>query len=482
MRTRLLTRILGGALAVTFSANALRAQGAEELRLTVGRSIVLDYPSDIRQISTSDPAVVDAVAVTTREVLLHAKAAGFATLIIWAKSGQRTIYSVIVEQNLDQLRKLLRETFPNETIQVQSTRDAISLTGRVSNRSVADRAVAMVTPFGKTVVNNLQITPTPAERQVLLRVKFAELDRTANLALGANLVSLGAGNTIGRTTTEQFTPPSVSAPNGRATTTFTEALNIFAFRPDLNLAAFVRALQSQGLLQILAEPNLVTTAGREASFLVGGEFPVPVLQGSGNAGAVTIQFREFGIRLTFNPTYTDNGTIKLYVKPEVSTLDFSNAVTVSGFLIPALSTRRVETNVELAEGQSFVIGGLLDERVTNNMSKIPGLADIPLLGLLFKSKEERKQRSELIVMVTPELTRPLNPGETTPMPAYPRQFLGPVAPEERQSSAVQPIEHPADQERKSEQPDKQDQHKAEKTEKKPAEKTAAAEANGGSRS
>src|SRR5919112_4773539 len=174
MQTRLVTRVLGATLALVVSASALWAQGAEELRLTVGRSIVLDYPSDIRQISTSDPNIVDAVAVTTREVLLHAKASGFATLIIWAKSGQRTIYSVIVEQNLDQLRRLLRETFPSETIQVQSTRDAISLTGKVSNKSVADRAITMVTPFGKTVVNNLQVAPQPTERQILLRVKFAE--------------------------------------------------------------------------------------------------------------------------------------------------------------------------------------------------------------------------------------------------------------------------------------------------------------------
>jgi pilus assembly protein CpaC len=489
MQTRLMTRVLGATLALVVAAGALWSQGAEELRLTVGRSIVLDYPSDIRQISTSDPNIVDAVAVTTREVLLHAKASGFATLIIWAKSGQRTIYTVIVEQNLDQLRKLLRDTFPSENIQVQSTRDAIALTGKVSNKSVADRAVAMVTPFGKTVVNNLQLAPQAAERQIVLRVKFAELDRSATTALGANLVTLGAGNTIGRTTTEQFTPPSVSAPSGaRPSVTFSEALNIFAFRPDLNLGAFVRALQTQGALQILAEPNLVTTNGREASFLVGGEFPVPVLQGSGSAGAVTIQFREFGIRLTFNPTFTENGTIKLYVKPEVSTLDFANAVNISGFLIPALSTRRVETNVELGEGQSFIIGGLLDERVTNNLSKIPGLANIPLMGLLFRSKEERKQRSELIVMVTPELTRPINPGETLPGPVFPRQFLGPVAPEEHKNSAVQPPPgHPADLDRKAEDPKKNDQkqehRKAEKKEKKHNDKKAqAAEAEKARRS
>jgi pilus assembly protein CpaC len=330
-------------------------------------------------------------------------------------------------------------------------------------------------------VNNLQLAPAPSERQIMLRVKFAELNRNAAMSLGVNLVSLGATNTIGRITTEQFSPPTVSAPaGGGPTVNFTDALNIFAFRPDLNLAAFVKALQSQGILQILAEPNLVTTNGREATFLVGGEFPVPVLQGGGNAGAVTVQFREFGIRLTFTPNLTENGTIKMYVKPEVSTLDLSNAVSISGFLIPALATRRVETNVELAEGQSFVIGGLLDERVTDNMSKIPGLSNIPLLGMLFKSREERKQRSELVVMVTPEITRPLNPGETAPTPAFPRQFMGPTSPEEQKNSAVQPPAHPADLEQKAE-GKKRESGKSEKADKKD-EKAIAADAKNASRS
>jgi pilus assembly protein CpaC len=158
------------------------------------------------------------------------------------------------------------------------------------------------------------------------------------------------------------------------------------------------------------------------------------LQGGGNAGAVTIQFREFGIRLTFNPVVTENGTIKMYVKPEVSTIDLSNAVTVSGFLIPALATRRMETNVELGPGQSFVIGGLIDDRVQESMSKVPGLASIPLLGAIFKSRDERKNRTELIVLVTPEVTKPLAAGEPAPIPVMPREFMAPVVPLEKGST------------------------------------------------
>jgi pilus assembly protein CpaC len=436
-------------LLMTAGAGSICAQQVEDLRLTVGKSIVLDYPADIRQISTSDPAVVDAVAVTTREMLLQAKGNGSATVVVWTKSGQRTIYGITVEQNLDPLRKLIKDTFPTENIQVQSSRDSVSLTGRVTSKDVADRAVALVAPFGKSVVNNLVVAALPVEKQIMLRVKFAELNRNVAQSFGVNLVSTGAANTIGGTSTGQFSGQAPSTLKGiiggavQGTTSIfniTDALNVFAFRPDLNLAAFVRALQQEGVLQILAEPNLVTTNGKEASFLVGGEFPIPVLQGGGNAGAVTIQFREFGIRLAFNPLITENGTIKMYVKPEVSTIDLSNAVNISGFLIPALATRRIESNIELGEGQSFVIGGLIDERVTENMSKVPGLSAIPLLGAIFKSKDERKTRTELIVMVTPEITTPLDRGNPGPVPVMPHEFLAPVVPYQKRSSSDAPAD------------------------------------------
>ena len=205
-----------------------------------------------------------------------------------------------------------------------------------------------------------------------------------------------------------------------------DALNIFAFRSDLNLGALIKALQSRSLLQILAEPNLITSNGKEASFLVGGEFPIPVLQGGGNSGAVTIMFREFGVRLTFNPSITENSTIRMYVKPEVSTLDVAHGISFNGFTIPALSTRKMETNIELGEGQSFVIGGLIDNRLTETISRIPGLSSLPILGNLFKTKEVDRNNTELIVMVTPEITMPLQAGEPKPLPVMPREFLAPT--------------------------------------------------------
>jgi pilus assembly protein CpaC len=401
--------------------------GAEDLKVTIGKSLVLDYPADIGRISTSNPDIVDAMAVTKREILLHAKGYGTATVIVWDKSGQRSFYNLSVEQNLEPIRRILKSTFPGEDIQVQSARDTVALTGRVSSKAVSERATALVTPLVKSVTNNLAVSPQGAEKQILLRVKFAEVDRTLEKSFGMNILSTGATNTIGRVTTGQFNSASSSVVGGTGSSSFTlsDALNIYAFRPDLNLGAVIEALQAEGLLQILAEPNLVTTDGKEASFLVGGEFPIPVLQGGGSTGSVTIQFREFGIRLTFVPVITDHHSIKLYVKPEVSTIDTSNAVTFNGYTIPALSTRRVETNIELAEGQSFVIAGLIDDRVSDNISKIPGLANIPILGNLFKSKKEKKSKTELVVMVTPEITAPLDAAAAKPMPVMPKRFMAP---------------------------------------------------------
>lgn len=430
-------RILASAISsILFPVVSLIAQsGMEDLRITQGRSVVIDYPTDVRQISTSNPDIVDAVAVSTKEILLHAKNHGISTVVIWAKTGQRTFYNVSVEHNLEPIRKLLKDTFPDEAIQVQSARDSVTLIGRVSSAAVSERAALITQSLAKTVVNHLQVATGPVEKQVMIKVKFAELDRSYSQSYGFNLLSTGLGNTPGIISTGQFSSAQPSnltgiIPGGITGTTtrysLTDVLNVFAFRPDINLAATIKALQGQGVLQILAEPNLVTTNGKEATFLVGGEFPVPILQGGGNAGAVTVQFREFGIRLTFTPQMTANKTLKMYVKPEVSSIDIANSVNFSGFRIPALSTRRIETNIELATGQSFVIGGLIDDRLDDSLSKIPGLSSIPLLGQIFKSRSENKSKTELVVLVSPEIVDPMNPGEQLPLPVMPREFLGPV--------------------------------------------------------
>ncbi len=424
------TRMLWIALAALAVAPGRVAAESTSLQVTAGHSLVIDYADDIGRIAASNPDVADAVAVSSREVMVNAKIPGTASVVIWSKDGLRTVYGITVEQNLDPVRHLLKRTFPDCDIEVQAAKDSLSLTGVVPSQAAADRAAALVAPFAKAVVGNLRVVLPGPEKQIILRVKYAELNRSANISLGANLISTGATNTPGLISTGQFQSPSLDsiATPGSGTAaiakfTISDALNIFAFRPDLNLGMFIKALQNQGVLQILAEPNLVTTNGKEASFLVGGEFPVPVVQGGANAGAVTIMFKEYGIRLTFKPDITGHNTIRMYVKPEVSTIDLTNAVLYSGFTIPALASRRMETNIELGLGQSFLIAGLIDQRVTEQLSKIPGLANIPVLGALFKSRSETKTATELIVMVTPEITTPVSREDLKPLPEMPWKFM-----------------------------------------------------------
>lgn len=390
-------------------------QSAEDIRMTVGKSIVIDYPEDIRQVSTTDPNIADYAVITTREILVNAKGLGSTTLVVWSSSDQRMFYNVTVELDIEPLRRMLRETFPNETIDVRTSNQSVSLNGMVSSQEVADRAAAIASVFAMTVVNNLQLPVPGVEQQVLLRVRFASLDRTKAQQYGIRFGTGSAFNVNG----------TLNAGDRNS--------NITAVFPTLNdFNTAIDALQSQNILEILAEPNLVTSNGTEASFLVGGEFPVPVLQGGANSGAVTIQYREFGIRLRFTPTITPNDTIKLTLNQEVSSLDLSNGINISGFFIPALSTRRAESLVELSDGQSFVVAGLLNNQERDQFAQIPVISQIPILGNLFKTRTERKDQTELVMLVTPEITLPLNPNDPKPDVTMPNPFLQRMTPEQLQ--------------------------------------------------
>jgi pilus assembly protein CpaC len=441
IRSNLILHAAALAALIAAGAGLTSAQTAEDLRLTVGKSVVIDYPSDIREIHFSNPEILDGSAVTTREIIMSGKGLGTATMVVWSKSGQRTFYNVTVDLNIDPLKRLLKESFPNEDIQVRTSRESISLNGHASTKDVVDRAVAMSASFSKTVVPNLQIgVPALIEKQILLRVKFAALDRNKELQYGVNLLGMPGLTNIG-STTGQFGAPALQGTQGIGPspasnqTTISQALNLFALNPALNIGAFVKALQTENIAEILAEPTLVATNGKEAYFLVGGEIPIPVLQGGANSGAVTIQYREFGIKLIFTPLITENHTMKLHLKQEVSQLDFSNAVTISGFTIPALSTRRAETDVEMGEGQSFVIAGLVDNQETDTFSKIPILGSLPIFGALFKSRDEKKSRTDLVVIVTPEITLPLNSTDTQPNVYMPKDFLVKLSPSDLPQSS-----------------------------------------------
>jgi pilus assembly protein CpaC len=303
------------------------------------------------------------------------------------------------------------------------------LSGSVVDKETSERAAAIAGAYSHNVVNALTYGPVGAQ-EVLLEVRFAEVDRGAIVQLGANILSTGASGTVGTSTTGQFGPfgpVEVANAIGNPLTGFpsdfknVDPLNLFLFRPDLNLGVTLKLLQQKNLLQILAEPNLIAVNGKEASFLAGGEFPVPVPQTGLGVGTITIQFKEFGVRLAFTPIIMPNGNIHLSVKPEVSSLDFSNGLVLSGFRIPSLTTRRASTELELKDGQSFIIAGLLDNRVTTNLSKMPGIGDIPILGNLFRSKDVNKSKQELMVLVTAHRISPST--DKPPAPAMPKPFL-----------------------------------------------------------
>jgi pilus assembly protein CpaC len=399
---------------------------ARDLFVTAGKSLVVDSPVVIQRVSVADAKTAEALAVTPREVLVNGLAPGETSLIIWQEGGNRLIFDLNVRpsmQAVDAIRRELDKELANQDVTISFENQTVFLRGTVNDLVSAERAATIAGVLGKTV-NLLNVKVPATDAQVLLKVRFANVDRTFSQQLGANFFSTGAGNTIGSVTTGQFSPPTTESVGGGATTfTLSQALNIFLFRPDLDLGTTISMLESRNMLEILAEPNVLAINGRQASFLAGGEFPFPVVQGGAAVGAVTIQFREFGIRLNFLPTITPRGTIRLLVTPEVSSLDFANGLTFQGFNIPAISTRRVQTEIELDDGQSFAIGGLLDNRVTTNWNKIPGLGDIPLIGKIFQSRSLAKNNSELLVMVTPELVRPIPAGQPLPQLEYPKPFL-----------------------------------------------------------
>ena len=421
------------------------------LRVLLGRTLLLRSPDPLKRVSITDPAVATAVTVSPNEVMLHGLSLGAVTLILWDEQGRSRSFELRVELEIESLRQTIQRLFPGEDIRASVSGKSVVLAGRASAKEIADRAVALAQTQAPSVVNLLTLqVQAPEAATVMLQVRFAEVDRTALQELGVNIFSTGAANTFGSATTGQFgqlgtnsgavpanvsrgsDPPLSNLTSGGIGNTLkgtpsvfglSDLLNVFLFRPDLNLGLTLRALEQRSLLQILAEPNMLAKSGSEASFLAGGEFPFPVVQGVGGLQSVTILFKEFGVRLKFTPNVQSDGMIRLKVAPEVSSLDFSNAVTVSGFMIPALSTRRAETEVELRDGQSFAIAGLIDNRTREIASKVPVLADIPIIGNFFKSRALRRDNSELLVMVTPRLVQPVEASQAPAGPEFPKPFM-----------------------------------------------------------
>jgi len=419
------------------------SEGPQSLHLMVGRSLVITSPTRIKRVSLADPSIAEAIVVSPYQVLVNGKAPGGVSLLLWDESDQSQAFEVSVDIDILSLSEKIHEVFPNEPVQVETSKDAVMLSGKISSAAVADKILEVVKNATPKVTSLMEV-PVAPYGEILLEVKFAEVDRAAVSQFGVNILGLPGNKFEGTSSTQQFGPPqllSSTTTTNNVTTTNTSLnnigvsnlLNIFLFRPDLNLGATIQALQEQNVLQILAEPNLLTASGKDASFLAGGEFPFPVIQSTGASGsfpAITIQFKEFGVRLNFTPTLRADGLIHLKVSPEVSSLDFSNALTIQGFVIPALSTRRVTSEMDLKDGQSFAIAGLVDNTVTTTFDKIPGIGDIPILGKLFQSKSVNKAKDELMVLVTPRIVMPLAPNHIPSGPTFPIPFLGPATTEQ----------------------------------------------------
>ena len=415
------------------------------VELIVGRSTLIDVGLPISRVSLTSADVADALVTGPNQLLVHGKVPGTISMFVWSRAGGIKRYEIIVSRDLARLADQMQTLFPGEQIEVHSTGKQIVLSGTVSRKEVGDRAVDVAAGYVASkadVVTLLSAQPGPGTNQVLLRVRFAEVDRSAATQFGMSFFTSPTGikNNVGRLTTQQYSAPSfedltwskassnwgsdVTSASGKIS--FSDFLNLFLLNEKYDIGTVIKALQERGLFQSLAEPNLVAESGKEASFLAGGEFPVPVAQGSGSNFAVSVQFKEFGIRLNFTPQ-VNGDRVHLKVRPEVSTLDFGNAVVLNGFRIPALSTRRAETELELRNGQTFAIAGLMNNTMQTTMQKVPGIGDIPILGQLFKSRAHQKQQTELVVLITPEILPVDSPGVTRNLPRYPETFMPPVS-------------------------------------------------------
>lgn len=391
-------RFLGPALALLALAPsgawAQRVVNQVERVISVSRgsSALLVNPVPLSRFSVGDPSIAEATVLSPTEVLLNGKGLGTTTLLIWDNSGQVRVNSVEVTADAPALQRFLKQLMPDEDIQVSASGNTVTVSGNVKDPNSVARALDMAKGTGATIIDNLV---APQAVQVLVRVRFAEINRTALRDWATRFSTLNPHRLDTDGDWSGATDPTVGS----------DAITFLLNSGNANIQAFIAAATQKGDLRTLAEPNLMTLPGKEAYFLAGGEFPYPSVQGGSSSGAVSIVFKDFGIKLRFTPNIARNGAIRLKVAPEVSSLDFANGLTIQGFEIPSLRTRRAETEVELREGQYLAIAGLLDNETTRNLTKIPILGDIPILGELFRSRGIRDRRTELLVIVTPELVQ-----------------------------------------------------------------------------
>lgn len=390
------------------SADGTQASSSDStLVLVRGTSQVVEHGARLERVSIADTDVADAVVVSADEVVVNAKSPGQTTLLLWDEQGGRRMIDVDVTVDAGAVQEQIDRVMPEAEIEATASGNTIILTGTVRDPGTEERALSLARSLaGEAGVLN-QMT-VPDRGQVMLKVRFAEVNRSALDEFGFQAYAVDDENVSSGLGPGRIFTPSSGGDDGLVESS-QDAVNFFLFHRPSRVQAFLNGLETRGLLRSLAEPNLMAVPGDTASFLAGGEFPFPVLQGGGTGGggsSVTIQFKEFGIRLNFVPFITNSGAIRIHAAPEVSQLDFSQGLEVSGFNVPALLSRRAETVIELSPGQTFAIAGLVDNTLNKSVNKVPFLGDIPILGELFRSEEMRQERSELLVLVTPHIVRP----------------------------------------------------------------------------
>ena len=389
----------------------LESEALEKLELTVGKSALLRMPDPVKRVSIADLDIADFNLLSAREIYITGKAPGVTNMTLWQGKDIRHVYDLIVTADISRLKQRLHEILPEEEeIRLISFDDSVTLSGRVSSTANLAQAVALAEAYApKKVRNLLEVTGV---QQVMLDVRVSEMSRSILRQLSVNWIytndsgAFGVG-LLGQMATLVSPSDGNLAADPLAFLVSPSANALLRFNSGNGThTAMIDALEGEGLVKILAEPNLIALSGETASFLAGGEFPIPIPQG---LGTVAIEYKSFGVALSFTPTVLSQDKISMHVVPEVSELDFSTAVRLEGFVIPGLNVRRASTVVELDDGQSFAIAGLLKDNVRDTVAQYPFLGDIPVLGNLFKSREFQKNKTELVIIVTPHLVKPLDP-------------------------------------------------------------------------
>jgi len=423
--------IFSSGVLVAGNATALGEEGfartaAPAIHVYANQSVIIDSEFGIRRITVARPEIADVIVVSPRQMVIVGKTPGTTTLSYWNEADLPTTKNIVVGADLDTVRGELQKIAPDENFEITSSGDSLILSGTASTGRVQSRLVQAAKVYSKNVVDLLKVVRV---EQVLLQIRVAEINRTRAKELGVTLLFQpvinggqyrGFLNPPGSFNSFTGSLTDLASPNA----TFSDLTNVFLASPGLapKFAGLLRILQDNGALKVLSEPNLVVAIGDEGKFLVGGEFPVVIASAAGSGAAASVEYKEFGIKLNFKPTIVSNGDIYMKISQEVSELDFANGVAISGFQLPGLKTRKAASGLQLADGQTFVLAGLIESKITRKVSKIPILGDIPILGTVFRNARYSNEETELMVMVTPKIVRPLNKEE---IPSLPTELMTP---------------------------------------------------------